>query len=391
LQGTQGLQGNQGLQGTQGIPGTSAFKADAATILSPKASDYTNITQQGSYIYWNRTSGDGATWIINQRGLGLGGVNVCDSDTLNTLFNNYLRIQDANIYFDGFSDTLTSQNRGVFWTAYDKETIGDRSDTASIIHTRNVGGLTGSVLQLSSLNDPDDGINFNVPDVNNVRINGSIIVNASNYQNFSSSFPPGTRLLFYQQSAPSGWTKLTTEDNKALRVVSGTTGGTSGGTSTFTSVFGTRSVPLPSHTHGGSTDNTSAFHSHSASGSTQFETQDHGHPISITSGDDSPDHSHNYERTNINNTTKVAGPGSANQGGFTSASGGANARHRHSVTGNSGSRTGPHSHSFSFNTSSENISHGHPFTTGTPIYGGTIGNTMDFAVQYIDVIICTKD
>lgn len=48
--------------------------------------------------------------------------------------------------------------------------------------------------------------------------------------------PSGTVMLFYQAAAPTGWTKITTQDNKALRVVSGT-GGVAGGTTAFSSVF----------------------------------------------------------------------------------------------------------------------------------------------------------
>ena len=49
-------------------------KADAATQLSPRSSSpYTTIDTQGSYIHWNRTVGDGSTWLINQKGAGGGG------------------------------------------------------------------------------------------------------------------------------------------------------------------------------------------------------------------------------------------------------------------------------------------------------------------------------
>ena len=48
--------------------------------------------------------------------------------------------------------------------------------------------------------------------------------------------PQSSVAVFYQANAPTGWTKLTTQDNKALRVVSGTGGGT-GGTNAFTSAF----------------------------------------------------------------------------------------------------------------------------------------------------------
>lgn len=50
-----------------------------------------------------------------------------------------------------------------------------------------------------------------------------------------SSIPSGTRMLFAQSSAPTGWTKQTSNDNAALRVVSGAAGG--GGSVDFTSAF----------------------------------------------------------------------------------------------------------------------------------------------------------
>jgi hypothetical protein len=49
-------------------------------------------------------------------------------------------------------------------------------------------------------------------------------------------FSKGTTLLFYQASAPLGWTKLLTQNDKALRVVSGS-GGVSGGTNAFSTVM----------------------------------------------------------------------------------------------------------------------------------------------------------
>jgi len=70
-------------------------------------------------------------------------------------------------------------------------------------------------------------------------------------------FPSGTKMLFYQAASPTGWTKVTTDDDKILRVVSGTTGGTSGGTNSFSTVniaWSTSSYALnlsqiPAHTH----------------------------------------------------------------------------------------------------------------------------------------------
>jgi len=51
---------------------------------------------------------------------------------------------------------------------------------AYIKHVVNSGGLTGSVLEIKSYNDPDDGINFVTNGNNNVRINGNVIWHAGN-------------------------------------------------------------------------------------------------------------------------------------------------------------------------------------------------------------------
>lgn len=78
-----------------------------------------------------------------------------------------------------------------------------------------------------------------------------------------TAFPSGTAMVFAQTAAPTGWTKSTTHNNKALRVVSGTAG--SGGATAFTSVFGAgkstgsytlTTTDIPAHTH------TDSGHSH---------------------------------------------------------------------------------------------------------------------------------
>ena len=55
-----------------------------------------------------------------------------------------------------------------------------------------------------------------------------------------AAFPSGTLMLFQQTAAPTGWTKQTTHNDKALRVVSGTV--SSGGSSAFSTAFATPSV-----------------------------------------------------------------------------------------------------------------------------------------------------
>lgn len=69
-------------------------------------------------------------------------------------------------------------------------------------------------------------------------------------------FAPGTVMLFVQTAAPTGWTKSTTHDNKALRVVNGNV--TTGGTQGFTTVLNSNgtvgattltTAQMPSHQH----------------------------------------------------------------------------------------------------------------------------------------------
>jgi len=86
--------------------------------------------------------------------------------------------------------------------------------------------------------------------------NGVVTVTA---EAFVGVFPSGTKMLFQQTAAPTGWTKDTSHDNKALRVVSGTAG--SGGSVAFTTAFASQAVSgsvgnttltevqIPSHTH----------------------------------------------------------------------------------------------------------------------------------------------
>lgn len=69
-------------------------------------------------------------------------------------------------------------------------------------------------------------------------------------------FLAGTVAIFYQASAPAGWTKSTDHNDKAFRVISGS-GGSSGGTTVLSSTITlnhTHTVPshshtTPSHTH----------------------------------------------------------------------------------------------------------------------------------------------
>jgi hypothetical protein len=206
-------------------------------------------------------------------------------------------------------------------------------------------------------------------------------------------FPAGTALLFQQSAAPTGWTKSTAHDNKALRVVSGVAG--SGGSVAFTSAFNsTNSVDgtaisttqMPSHSH-------SVYdpgHAHSV--------YDPGHAHSVYD----PTHSHTVYDTGhshgANGSDFVLTGGDVEFGGF--QAGGA--------FGEQGV-----SRSVATAVSGANISLYSVYTgvgiygagTGLGIYGAGTGISINsngsdsahshsltnLAVQYVDAIICTKN
>lgn len=66
----------------------------------------------------------------------------------------------------------------------------------------------------------------------------------------SAGAPSGTQMFFVQTAAPTGWTKITTYNDYAIRLTSGTV--STGGSTAFTSVFASRTITttqLPSHSH----------------------------------------------------------------------------------------------------------------------------------------------
>ena len=213
--------------------------------------------------------------------------------------------------------------------------------------------------------------------------------------------PAGSVMLFYQSAAPTGWTKITTQNNKSLRVVSGTGGGT-GGNLSFTSTFDNRSVVLPQHNHTANLSNQTANHTHEYSGDTGNQSSNHTHGGNTTSNGShahnisDPGHNHSYVRRTADNVEHGDRSNTAAKGldsnsttgnrttGISVLSSGSGHQHNLSTGGNSAN----HKHEYSGNTGASEGTHKHNITIQNE---GTSGATMDFRVQYIDVLICSKD
>jgi len=221
--------------------------------------------------------------------------------------------------------------------------------------------------------------------------------------------PSGATMLFYQSSAPTGWTQVTSQNNKALRVVSGSGGGT-GGNNSFTSAFSNQSLSVSgSGSASGTTDN-------DGSGTTG---SDGGESVSISgsvSGNCSgtqvmyvnttnaalstaqlASHSHQYHAPlgTSGGSYGLQDTGNAGSSGRPSVdSTGSGSDHYHAIImyNISGSNF---SFSDSFTASGSTSDHTHSTPNHTHGFSDTVSvsssGSLDLRVQYLDVIICSKD
>lgn len=173
--------------------------------------------------------------------------------------------------------------------------------------------------------------NFFVSNTNGVFIEGINFNDAV----IKSSFPSGTRLLFQQTNAPTGWTKITTMNDAALRVVSGAV-------TSNTTVTGTDNLSGFSKTPAGTVVGTVA-----------------GHALTIAQ---MPAHTHTYTYD------QISGSSADSIQNWTDEDSKIYARRLTGTTDSSGSSQS-HTHGWS---------------------GGFTGTAMNFAIKYVDVIIASK-
>jgi len=163
----------------------------------------------------------------------------------------------------------------------------------------------------------------------------------------------GATMLFRQASVPTGWTKITTWDNSALRLVSGTPSQKADSGDEFTTLFAARTITsenLPAHSHTFSaTTDSQGSHQHYAFRNGTGGNLDLGLTNSqyAWEGVSDSSRSQNY---------RIVGQANVADVGLTSASG----AHTHSISGNTGNGPG----------------------TAT---------AMAFDVNYVDLYLASKD
>lgn len=121
-----------------------------------------------------------------------------------------------------------------------------RDGQASMTGQLKAANGTAATPSLTFGADTDTGFYRSAANTIGVAIGGAAggSIDATGFANaagdYATHFPSGTVMLFVQTAAPTGWTKSTTHNDKALRVVSGTA--SSGGSTAFSSVFAARTI-----------------------------------------------------------------------------------------------------------------------------------------------------
>ena len=232
---------------------------------------------------------------------------------------------------------VTSANNSI-------STVSLTIDTAEVTYNHSDSSLhvNGNALAFKSdvgntvsLTIDTAEVTYNHSD-SSLHVNGNALAFKSDVGN--NAFPPGTKMLFQQTSAPTGWTKDTTHNNKALRVVSGTAG--SGGSVAFTTALASKTPSGTVSVSGSVTVNNTALNSTSLM----------------------PSHSHQMNRHE---------GGGGHSGGHHYYLGSGGYLPRSSVHSNGGN--GNHNHGASFSGS-----------------GSFSGSAIDLRVLYVDLIIATK-
>ena len=251
-----------------------------------------------------------------------------------------------------------------------------KPDNAAVLLPAS-GGTGQSSLTLNNviLGNGTSAVQFVAPGTN-----GNVLTsNGTTWTSGSApGFDAGTAMMFVQTAAPTGWTKSTTHNNKALRVVSGTA--SSGGSVEFTTAFTSQAVS------GTNSSTTATNQATTQGGSVSTSLSSGGSVSSFTlTTTEIPSHSHVQQRFS------AAGPNAATPAVSASGPSGTPAAWIPSISTQNTGSGGGHSHGFtnpSYSSSFTGSSHNHTQDAHSHTFTGT---AINLAVQYVDVIIATKD
>jgi hypothetical protein len=242
----------------------------------------------------------GAIALVGQTGQALVGGEIVANMVYRATYNGTSFVMTANDGYSRVSNQViaATTNASMRNTGTGSLTLGTNAQNNVVLNADGTTSLGGS-------------ISGNATITGNLTVNGVVTVGGN-----AIPFPSGTRLMFPQAAAPTGWTQITddTADNRMLRVVNTTGGGTAGTHSPILNNV------VPSHTHTITTGTESADHTHNDAGHTHtwtFKTTTGG---TLAGGD----------ANSVGNTTVNTGVGYAALGGRT-------AGHTHSGTTNNGS------------------------------------------------------
>ena len=231
------------------------------------------------------------------------------------------------------------------------------------------------------------------------RSKGKVLIGKEGSEVEVTAFPSGTRMIFQQSSAPTGWTKDTTDTNqRALRVVSGNV--SSGGNLDFTSAFASRGVSgtIANTTQGGSIANggNNTNNASISTNSSSISISVNNHTLSTAQ---MPSHTHTGRAANhdTNSASSQGYPAGNNHQRHRTTDRAQNnnmASSSHLNTGSTNSHNhglSQSSHNHSINDHSHSINaHSHSFT-GSAHNHSFSGTSINLAVRYLDVIIAQKD
>ena len=256
-----------------GNGGTGQTTADAAlNALLPSQTSQTGkyLTTNGTSTSWGTvTPPNNGTLTLGVSGTGLSGSATFTADQAgNSTFTVTSNATSANT-----NSTIVARDAsGNFSAGTITAALSGNAATATTLATGRTIGMTGDVTYTSGAFDgsanvtgaatlANSGVSAGTYTYATVTVDAKGRVTSASTGATPSAFPAGTRLAFAQASAPTGWTRDTSDaaNNRMLRVVSTGGGGTGGSASPILNNV------VPAHTHGFTTGTQSANHNHGIS------------------------------------------------------------------------------------------------------------------------------